>query len=373
MPDARPEVIVAGHICLDIIPQITHPVGSLSPGQLIEVGPARFATGGAVANTGLALHRLGVKTALVGKLGDDPFARRVLDLLRGYGPMLTEAMCTVPCETTSYTIVVSPPEVDRLFLHCPGTNATFDESDIDFDRFDGARLFHFGYPPLMEKLYIDGGDTMRRIFSLAKEHVVATSLDMAAIDPHSKAGEVDWRAWLKRVLPEVDIFAPSIDETLFMLGREKDTSSPPDRIDAQTLGSLSDELLSLGTAVVLFKLGDRGVYLRTTPDADRLRAVGPCLSHDTESWSEQEIYAPCFQVDCVGATGAGDCTIAGFLAELLKGGTPQQAVTMAVAVGACSVEATDAVSTVPTRREVQQRIDAGWKRHEPTLNLPQQE
>jgi sugar/nucleoside kinase (ribokinase family) len=371
MPDQRPHAIVAGHICLDVIPEITHRVESLSPGQLIEVGPAQFATGGAVANTGLALHRLGVKTAMVGKLGDDPFARHVLELISGYGPELADAMRTVPGETTSYTIVFSPPESDRLFLHCPGANASFGESDIDFRDFDGAKVFHFGYPPLMENLYIDGGDSMRRIFSLAKEHGVTTSLDMAAIDPHSKAGMVDWRAWLKRVLPEVDIFAPSIDETLFMLGRRAETDSSSDCVDAQILRSLSDELLSMGTAVVLLKLGDRGVYLRSTPDADRLCVAGPCLSPDTDSWSGQELFTPCFRVDCVGTTGAGDCTIAGFLAELLKGGSPRQAATMAVAVGACSVEAPDAISAVPTRLEVMNRIDTGWRCHEPTLKLPQ--
>lgn len=371
MLDGRPEAIVAGHICLDVIPEITHWVDSLSPGQLIEVGPARFATGGAVANTGLALHRLGVKTALVGKLGDDPFARRVLDLLRGYGSKLTEAMRTVPGETTSYTIVVSPPGVDRWFLHCPGANATFGERDIDFDHFDGVRVFHFGYPPLMENLYKDGGETMQRIFSRAKELGMTTSLDMAAIDPHSKAGEVDWRAWLKRVLPQVDVFAPSIDETLFMLGRDAKTGPPPGHIDAQTPRSLGEELLSMGPAVVLLKLGDRGVYLRSTSDRGRLRDAGPCLSHDTDSWSGQELMAPCFRVDCVGTTGAGDCTIAGFLTELLKGGTPRQAATMAVAVGACSVEATDAVSAIPTLGEVQQRIDDGWECCEISLDMTQ--
>ena len=370
MSDRKPQAIVAGHLCLDVIPQITHQVDSLSPGQLIEVGPARFATGGAVANTGLALHRLGVKTALIGKLGDDPFARRVLELLRGYGPELTETMRIVPGETTSYTIVVSPPEADRLFLHCPGANATFSKNDIDFDRFDGVRLFHFGYPPLMENLYQDGGESMRSIFALAKERGVTTSLDMAAIDPHSKAGKVDWRAWLKRVLPEVDIFAPSIDEVLFMLGQDAEASLPLGHADAQTLRSLSEELLSMGAAVVLLKLGARGVYLRSTPDADRLRVAGPCLSHDSDSWLEQELLAPCFRVDCVGTTGAGDCTIAGFFAQLLKGGTPRETVTMAVATGACSVEASDAVSAVPPQRDVQQRIDAGWQRHEPSMDLP---
>jgi len=370
MTDGKPQVVVAGHICLDVIPEITHPIVSLSPGQLIEVGAAQFSTGGAVANTGLALHRLGVQTALIGKLGDDPFARRVLEILRGYDPGLAETMCSVPGETTSYTVVVSPPGSDRIFLHCPGANATFSGDEIDFDQLNGAKAFHFGYPPLMEKLYLDGGEAMHRVFSLAKQHGMTTSMDMASVDADSSSGCIDWLAWLKRVLPAVDIFAPSIDEILFMLGRGTASEPSASPVTAQVLRSLSDELLTMGAAVVLLKLGDLGVYLRSTHDTGRLREAGPCLSSNVERWAGLELLTPCFQVDCIGTTGAGDCTIAGFLAELLNGGSPQQAATMAVAVGAYSVEAPDAVSAVPSRLEVQQRIDAGWKRHKPAVIFP---
>ena len=52
--------VVAGHICLDIIPEIQAlPAGGFNetflPGHLLEVGPATLSTGGVVFNTGLAL------------------------------------------------------------------------------------------------------------------------------------------------------------------------------------------------------------------------------------------------------------------------------------------------------------------------------
>ncbi|MCK4602884.1 MAG: carbohydrate kinase family protein, partial [Phycisphaerae bacterium] len=63
MQDEQVQVVVAGHICLDIIPTFSELKGDLAaafvPGNLINVGPAVTATGGAVSNTGLALHRLG--------------------------------------------------------------------------------------------------------------------------------------------------------------------------------------------------------------------------------------------------------------------------------------------------------------------------
>ena len=76
------------------------------------------------------------------------------------------------------------------------------------------------------------------------------------------------------------------------------------------------------------------------------------------------------EVEVVGATGSGDCAIAGFLAGLLKGQRPEEALTSAAAVGACNVEQADAVSGVPSWEEVQARIRPGWKRRDPTLSLP---
>ncbi len=66
----------------------------------------------------------------------------------------------------------------------------------------------------------------------------------------------------------------------------------------------------------------------------------------------------------VGTTGAGDATIAGFLAGLLRGLGPAGALTAAVAVGACNVEAADALSGVRPWDETLRRAAAGWPRHE---------
>ena len=85
----KAEAVVAGHICLDIIPQIVRREGGLkallAPGKLVDVGPATLSTGGAVSNTGLALHRLGLPTRLMGKIGDDGLGQTILELLRRQG------------------------------------------------------------------------------------------------------------------------------------------------------------------------------------------------------------------------------------------------------------------------------------------------
>ena len=76
--DKELSAVVAGHLCLDIIPGLGHLQSGeflrlFQPGHLIEVGPAAFSTGGAVPNTGLALHRLGVRTQLIAIVGSDLF------------------------------------------------------------------------------------------------------------------------------------------------------------------------------------------------------------------------------------------------------------------------------------------------------------
>ncbi len=101
MAEVATEVIVAGHICLDIFPTFAaDETGEkvLMPGKLVDVGPALLALGGAVANTGLALHRLGVATRLMGKVGDDLFGRAILDLVRSSGEALAQGMQVAPGE-----------------------------------------------------------------------------------------------------------------------------------------------------------------------------------------------------------------------------------------------------------------------------------
>ncbi len=66
------------------------------------------------------------------------------------------------------------------------------------------------------------------------------------------------------------------------------------------------------------------------------------------------MWAPCFDVEVVGTTGSGDATIAGFLSALLRDASPEEAMTMAVAVGACNVEARRCVE----RRAIVGRHDA---------------
>lgn len=381
---SKVEVIVAGHICLDVIPDLgaTGLDALLIPGKLVNVGEAVTATGGTVANTGLALHRLGVPTRLMGKVGRDLFGRAILDLLEQYGSGLTESMIIREGEQSSYSIVISPRGSDRIFFHCPGTNDTFGADDVDYDQLVGARLFHFGYPPLMKRMFADDGREMELMLSRVKARGLIVSLDLSRPDPDSEAGKVDWRSILTRVLPQVDLFLPSMEEILFMLDRERFDASTADgegrtlieQVDGALLSSLSEQLLQMGAAVVAIKLGDQGLYVRTTNEKQRIEAICGGISSEVGNywmhWLDRELLVPCFEVKVAGTTGAGDCTIAGFLSGLLHGLTLEETMIAAVGTGACNVEAIDATSGIPSWTEVLQRISDGWERNSVILALP---
>lgn len=361
---STPEAVVAGHICLDLIPQFPAGAAGPEPGRLVNVGPALRSTGGAVSNTGLALHRLGHRISLLAKVGDDLFGDEILRIVRGHGDDLASAMVVSPGEVSSYTVVINPPGTDRSFLHCVGANSTFSAADIDVESLRGARLFHLGYPPVLPMLASDGGTGLRSVFAKAREVGMATSLDMCTVDPASEAARVNWPAYLKNVLTETDVFLPSLDEILEMLGRAGAASAA--KPDPAVVRQTARQLLDWGAAVVVIKLGEHGIYVRSTADRARLERVGGKLLNAAD-WLDQEVWSPCFEVDVVGTTGAGDCTIAGFLAGLLHGGGPGEAADAACAVGACSVEAADATTGVQTWDQTQARLQASWPRRAQSL------
>jgi sugar/nucleoside kinase (ribokinase family) len=312
----------------------------------------------------------------VGKLGDDLIARAVIETLQAHDPALADGVVVGKGAASSYTVVISPPGMDRIFLHHPGPNDTFGADDVVDEHLAGARLFHFGYPPLMRRMYADGGGELAALLRRVKEKGLTTSLDMALPDPASDAGKADWLSVLGRSLPWVDAFLPSFEEILFMLDRPRfdammaQAGDLPARADGALLRELADRLLGMGAAVIAFKLGGQGLYLRTTDQEARLRGMGACAPRDIAAWRGRELLSPCFEVKVAGTTGSGDCTIAGLLTALLYGLSPEEAATAGVAVGACNVEQPDATSGVPGWRQVQERIQRGWPRRPISVALP---
>ena len=161
------DVVVAGHLCLDLSPGFAdHGSQTLKdilvPGRLVNVGPAALSTGGAVSNTGLTLRMLGLTTCLMGKIGADVLGQSVRHILDAYEA--SDSLIVDTKAATAYSVVIAPPGIDRIFLHHPGANDTFVSADLDPKKLSSCRLFHFGYPPLMLRMYSDGGRELLTMF-----------------------------------------------------------------------------------------------------------------------------------------------------------------------------------------------------------------
>ena len=362
------KVIAAGHICIDITPVFPsgvtyHELGELlEPGKLILMEGVDVHTGGSVANTGLALKMLGNDVQFLGKIGDDAFGGVIQRIFSSYG---ADGLIVDREGKTSYSVVLTVPGIDRVFLHDPGANDTFISADIPDSAFDDARLFHFGYPPVMRSMYEQDGAELVKLFRRAKTHGTATSLDFCAIDPNSPAGHADWTSILTKLLPYVDFFVPSFEELCFMLDREryeqlaqKGADMTEDLDLEKEVLPLADRLLAMGCRVALIKCGMSGMVYRTA-GRKSLEQAGLCL--DTQVWADQTGMQPCFRADVVrSGTGAGDTSIAAFLTAVLRGRAPAHCAALAAAEGACCVTAYDALSGLRPIEELESRIRDGW-------------
>lgn len=368
------DAVVAGHVCLDIIPELSHPGGTVEqvfvPGKLLNIESTAFCTGGAVSNVGIPLIKLGIHTGLMGKIGNDAFGSGIRSIFAQY--RAEQALTTVEGEHSSYTVVMAPRGIDRIFLHHPGANDTFCSADINYDLIRTTRLFHLGYPPLMRRLFENHGHETETIFRTVKSCGATTSLDMALPDPASPSGQADWMTILKRVLPYVDIAPFSAEEAMFMLNRPRfdalqQAAHGRDPLEAYVPDDflwLGRELLRLGARMALLKCGMRGMILLTA-DRSPLQALGRGAPANPNAWAGRILWHEVFHVDrVVAAVGSGDNAIAGFLAALLRGADPETALATACCVGAQNVQVPDSISGVKTWEETQAMIRTASRRRE---------
>lgn len=315
------DVVVAGHICLDLIPKILTSA-EITPGVLREVGPVEIATGGCVANVGRALHRLGASVEMVARAGDDPFGHILRGIVDKDLGKLQAGVRLVPGGATSYSIVLSPPGIDRTFLHMPGENDHFTSADLPDDL--RAKIFHFGYPPLMASMFADDGAELANVLAKAKSSGALVTLDLSLPDAQSPSGRANWLKILQRALPYVDLFLPSDAELAFMLGMPN-----PHHLVAASM--------SMGCKAVVLKCGDAGLLAQASSES----IFGECQAEQ-----------PAYIVQNAETTGAGDATIAGILRAILDGRSLQECLRLGCAVGTHSVRAPDAVSGIPIWEEI---------------------
>lgn len=377
----RNKVIVAGHACLDITPVFPSNISAgavgdiLSPGRLVQMNGVDIHTGGAVSNTGLAMKILGTDVSLMAKTGDDVFGKIISDIYRQYHA--EQGIIKDPEGSTSYSAVLALPGVDRVFLHDPGCNNTFSFSDVQKADLDDVIMFHFGYPPLMKKMYEDDGKELVQIMRYMKERNIVTSLDLAFVDESSEAGMADWKKILSNTLPYVDFFVPSIEELCCMLdhARYEEWKKRAKGMDLalvlepmRDIKPLADLCLEYGAKAVILKCGAPGFYYKTAC-IEKMLQVTQILNRDAAEWSGREGFEKSYVPDRIlSATGAGDTTIAAFLAAVLQGYSFETCLHLAAAEGASCITEYDALSGIRSLSELKKRIQSGWTKQDFSKN-----
>jgi sugar/nucleoside kinase (ribokinase family) len=368
------EIVAAGHTCLDLIPAFTiegkvdKMTDVLVPGKMINMGECVVVGGGPVTNAGVSIRRLGVKTELIGKIGNDDFGKQILQWYEEHEGHF-KGIKMVDGESTSYTIAICIPGIDRFYLHHCGANDTFVYDDMDWDIVERSKLMLFGYPPWMKKLYENTGTELTKILKKTKDLGTTTVLDLSLPDV-SYANQFDWKAIMKNWVPLSDIMVPSAEEIFYFLYKEKFLEKRAnlgpkegvlDHMTVKEISTLGSDLIKMGTAIAMVKCGHRGLYVRTA-DKDRLKKMGAAGCSDLDNWANRELWFPVYQEEkFVGALGSGDSAIAGFLSAFVRGHTIESCLRYANAAGSMNVTVPDGLTWNKGFDDLTRRIKSGWK------------
>ncbi len=297
-----PDVTCVGILVADVVGK---PIDRLpESGKMRLVERMELHPGGCAANTGIGLSKLGIETAIIGKVGEDGFGDFLLRRFEKAG-IDAGGIVRDPETPTSATMVLVDSEGERSFLHFMGANATLRREDVDFERVNQSKVLHIAGAQVMPAL---DGEPAAQLLKQAKAVGKTTSLDPV----WDATGQ--WMQLIGPCLPYVDYFLPSYEEARMLAGGREDPQE------------IALFLLDAGAKVVGLKMGKRGCYV--------------------SSAGGEEIVLPALPVEAIDALGAGDAFVAGFLAGVVKGWPLEQCARLATGVGACCVMSLGATTGV---------------------------
>ncbi|MCS7046476.1 MAG: carbohydrate kinase family protein [Gemmataceae bacterium] len=293
-------IIVADHVCtpIDHVP---------AAGELVMAEGMLLTIGGCAANAAVDLAKMGVRAAVVGRVGDDPLGKVVAELL-GVAAVDTTYLRVSPGADTSQTLIVNVRGEDRRFIHTFGANSLFRAGDIPLDVVERTKVLYVGGYLLMPGL---DDEELVPVFAAARAKGVKVVVDVAIPQPG------DYRPRLQKLLPHVDVFLPNNTEAELLTGESEPLRQ-------------AESLHRLGVNTAIVTLGGAGSIL--VQDGLRLRAG-------------------VYSVPFVDGSGGGDAFDAGYIYGLLHDLGPEDCLRVASALGASCVRAVGTTPGVFTRDE----------------------
>jgi sugar/nucleoside kinase (ribokinase family) len=268
-------ISVAGTLVADLI---VRPIRNW-PGKnqnasvdLIEILP-----GGAVANTGMALARLGMPVSTYASVGEDNIGKVVKDSVSRWAAR--DAISVIPSSRTTASVVGVSQDGDRSFLSAPGACDQFSLTPEQVEReiASGSRALHIGYAMILPRL---DGEPLKKVMHCASQLGALTSLDVTYFDD---------RPWpdLLKLMPEIDLFCPSLLEASAITGKSNASEAATALVEAGV------------RKFVAVTDGARGALIDVVGEGQKFVPARPVAVIDT--------------------TGAGDAFIAGVLAAWYRG------------------------------------------------------
>ncbi|MFB6818562.1 ribokinase [Streptomyces sp. NPDC056347] len=261
--------------------------------------------GGKGANQAVAAARLGARTALLARVGDDAHGRLLLDTQAGAG--VDSAGVLVGGAPTGVALITVDPSGDNSIVVSPGANGRLTPEDVR-----GAAGLLRASRVVSAQLEIP----LETVVEVVRNLPAGARFVLNPSPPVPLPAEV---------LAACDPLIVNEHEARVLTGGDPD-GSPEDWAKA---------LLALGPRSVVVTLGERGALVATGGEA----AVGTAR-------------VPSVKVEAVDTTGAGDAFTAALAWRLSTGAPLFEAAAYAARVGAAAVTRAGAQESYPSAEEV---------------------
>ncbi|MFI5975005.1 ribokinase [Streptomyces sp. NPDC051452] len=271
-------------------------------GETVLGGDLAVHPGGKGANQAVAAARLGARTALLGRVGDDGHGRLLLDSLRAAG--VDTAGVLVGGAPTGVALITVDPSGDNSIVVSPGANGRLAPRDVRA----AAPLVH-GCPVVSAQLEIP----LETVVEVVRNLAPGSRFVLNPSPPRPLPSEV---------LAACDPLIVNEHEARVILGDARLGEDPED---------WAHLLLAEGPRSVVVTLGAEGALVCDGSGARRVPSV---------------------KVDAVDTTGAGDAFTAALAWKLGSGAALADAAAYAARVGAAAVTKRGAQESYPTAEEV---------------------
>ncbi|GAB3591552.1 PfkB family carbohydrate kinase [Angustibacter peucedani] len=265
---------VLGDVMTDVVARVDDPLALGSD----TAAHVQTQQGGAGANVAHWLVHLGCPTAFVGRVGDDPFGREAVEVLRRAG--VEPHVVLDPALATGTVVVLVGADGERTMLPDAGANSALSTGDLPVEALRSAARVHVSGYTLLNPGSRDAG---RAALAEGRSAGVPTSVDVASAAPLEALGGKEFLA----LTEGVDLVFCTLDEADVLVG----TRDPATAL-ARLTGTYGEVVLKLGASGARWAAdGREGVEVPACP------AVGAVV--DT--------------------TGAGDAFAAAYLASVVSG------------------------------------------------------